>query len=308
MALSHVRIGISVENENIRGVVISPNNEVLSHVKVQLQAATDNYETILMAIADTVSDLEETADFGTASVGIGLPGTVIPKTGLLCDSLIPCLDGHPVRDDLTKLLRRLVRCSSNSVCFGIAEAIDGAGLGSKALFCGILDTRCAGTFVFNRRLVSGLRATSGGWAHNPFPYRKPEEQGEAERKCWCGKTQCIETWISSDAVTQDFFRETQQNWSIEQIISNQENDNHAKSVLTRHAERLAQALAMVINTVDPELIVLGGPLSENAHLYTQLPGLIEPCLFLQNQNLNIRRAQHKEDAKAQGAARLWEVA
>lgn len=304
MTLSHVRIGIDVGGTKIAGAVLAPNDEVLA--EMQVATPREDYEATLMAIADIVTDLEKSVRQGTASVGVGIPGSILPKTGLVQNANATWINGRPMRDDLTRLLRRLVRCANDANCFVLSEAADGAGLGAKSIFGVMLGSGGGGGFVFNRRLVDGPRANAGEWSHNPLPW--PEQHELPGPRCWCGKHGCLETWVSAPGIERDFLDTTGRDLSAEDIAAARDSDPEAKAALDRHASRLARGMATVVNILDPEVIVLGGSLSKMDHLYADLPRLMAPYIFSQDRTLDIRRPVHGPNSGVRGAARLWEMA
>lgn len=309
MTLSHMRIGINVGRTKITGVVLAPDDEMLAEMRLDMPQ--DDYDATLMAIADIVTELEKMTDRGTASVGVGIPGSILPRTGLSQNFSFGHLNKRPVRDDLTKLLRRLVRCANSANCFVVSEAFGGAGTGAKSVFGATLGMSCSGGFFINRRLASGPRVTASEWSHNPLllPAESRETSPDHHHiSCWCGMTDCIETTVSAGGISRDFAAETGLSLSVKDIVTNHWENPKTRVVLERHARRLAMGLAMVVNIIDPEVIVLGGGLSHMKHLYADLPRLMAPYILSQEDRMmDIRPSMYGASSRARGAARLWEM-
>lgn len=301
---NHLRIGIDLGGTNISGVALSGTGEVLG--EQQIFTPREDYEGTLFAVSDIVWQLEQTAGMGTASIGVGIPGSISPASGMVQNANSTWLNGRPLRDDLTRLLRRLVRIANDANCFVLSEYTDGAAKGMKSAFGVILGTGCGGGFIMHRRLVDGPRAIGGEWGHNPLPWPKPDElPGPA---CWCGKHGCMETWVCGPAMEKDHERATGNTLSAPEIEQLAKTDVAAKATLDRHASRLARGLAVMVNILDPEVIVLGGGLSNMAHLYTTLPELMAPYIFSETKKVDIRPPVHGPRSGMRGAARLWDTA
>jgi len=296
-----MRIGVDLGGTKIEAIALDPDGACLARRRVP--APRDDYGNTLNAVADLVAAIEtQTGRRGT--VGLGTPGAISPFTGRLRNSNSVWLNDRPLDLDLAERLGRPVRIANDADCFALSESIDGAGRGARSLFGVILGTGCGGGIVIRGHLLCGPNAIAGEWGHNPLPWPQPEElPGPA---CYCGKHGCIETFASGPGLAADFDRQTGRRLDPAGIRSAaQRGDSAARSALRRHADRVARALAGVINLLDPEVIVLGGGLSNLPHLYDDLPHLIRPWLFCDGMATRILPPVHGDSSGVRGAAGLW---
>jgi len=296
-----MRIGVDLGGTKIEAIALDPDGAGLARRRVP--APRDDYGNTLNAVADLVAAIEtQTGRRGT--VGLGTPGAISPFTGRLRNSNSVWLNDRPLDLDLAERLGRPVRIANDADCFALSESIDGAGRGARSLFGVILGTGCGGGIVIRGHLLCGPNAIAGEWGHNPLPWPQPEElPGPA---CYCGKHGCIETFASGPGLAADFDRQTGRRLDPAGIRSAaQRGDSAARSALRRHADRVARALAGVINLLDPEVIVLGGGLSNLPHLYDDLPHLIRPWLFCDGMATRILPPVHGDSSGVRGAAWLW---
>jgi len=296
-----MRIGVDLGGTKIEAIALDPDGACLARRRVP--APRDDYGNTLNAVADLVAAIEtQTGRRGT--VGLGTPGAISPFTGRLRNSNSVWLNDRPLDLDLAERLGRPVRIANDADCFALSESIDGAGRGARSLFGVILGTGCGGGIVIRGHLLCGPNAIAGEWGHNPLPWPQPEElPGPA---CYCGKHGCIETFASGPGLAADFDRQTGRRLDPAGIRSAaQRGDSAARSALRRHADRVARALAGVINLLDPEVIVLGGGLSNLPHLYDDLPHLIRPWLFCDGMATRILPPVHGDSSGVRGAAWLW---
>jgi len=295
------RVGIDLGGTKIAGVVLDRQGDVL----VAREAATPkgSYAGTLDAISKMVASME--TEFGaTASVGVGIPGSISPASGKVQNANSTWLNGQRLDDDLSRLLERKVRIANDANCFALSEAIDGAGTGAHIVFGVILGTGCGGGLVVDGRLVNGPMGIGGEWGHNPLPW--PEDHEVPGPECWCGRRGCIETWVSGPGISQDHEKVTGESSSAEAIARRaQQGDGAAAASLDRHTSRLARALGGLVNIVDPDIIVLGGGLSQMPHLYDRLPGEIEPHLFTDAPRIVLKPPVHGPASGVRGAAWLW---
>lgn len=301
---SSYRIGIDLGGTKIAGVALAPDGTPVAEDRAD--TPREDYQATLFAIADLVAGLEKSANAAGASVGIGIPGSISPKTGLVQNANSTWLNGKPLRDDLTRLLRRLVQVANDANCFILSEAADGAAKNARAAFGVILGTGCGGGLVVRRRLHDGPRAIAGEWGHNPLPW--PEAGELPGPKCWCGRKGCMETWVCGPALERDYEAAAGKRLGAERIAAARGDGGAADAALKRHASRLARGLASVVNIADPDVIVLGGGLSAMMHLYDELPALMAPFIFAVDTGVTIRPPVHGPASGARGAARLWEMA
>lgn len=299
-----MRIGVDLGGTKIEAIALDPSGACIARRRIP--APRDDYGETLAAIAGLVTDIEsETGRRG--SVGIGTPGALSPFNGRLRNSNSVWLNDRPIDRDLAKLLRRAVRIANDADCFALSEATDGAGRGARCCFGVILGTGCGGGVVVDGRLLAGPNAIAGEWGHNPLPWPAPDEQPGPD--CYCGKQGCIETFVSGPGLAADHFHHTAQRLAPPTILAAaQAGELAAKATLARHVGRLARALGSVINLLDPDVIVLGGGLSNLPHLYEDLPGLIRPWLICDGIATRILPPRHGDSSGVRGAAWLWEGA
>ncbi len=262
----------------------------------------DDYEGTLGAIRDLV--LEAESELGTrATVGIGTPGAISPATGLIKNANSVWLNGQPLNRDLERVLDRRVAFANDANCIALSEATDGAGAGADPVFAVIIGTGVGGGIVVRGRPVSGPNAIAGEWGHNPLPWPKPEEiPGPA---CYCGLHGCIETWLSGPSLARDFERRSGRRLEPRAIVAAAASgDEEAEAALVRYEDRLARALATVINLLDPEVIVLGGGLSRLERLYTTVPARLGDHVFTDVVRTRVLPATHGDSSGVRGAAWL----
>jgi fructokinase len=295
------RIGIDLGGTKIAGIVLPPSGEV--SLSLRVAAPRTDYAASVRAIVDVVRQLEEQA--GTAcSVGIGMPGSLSPVTGLVQNANSVWLNGKPLKADVEAALGRPVRFANDANCFALSEAADGAAAGARSVFGVIIGTGCGGGLVYAGQLVDGPQSIGGEWGHNPLPWATPEEHPGP--RCWCGRYGCMETWVSGTGLELDHARVTGLQMPAVKIAEAAEaGDAAAQASLDRHASRLARGLAHVVNMFDPEVIVLGGGLSNLAHLYRVLPQLMPPHIFSDSPRVDIRAPRWGDASGVRGAARLW---
>lgn len=296
-----MRIGVDLGGTKIEGIALDPRGACLARRRVP--APRDDYGATLAAISGLVAALEsETGCRG--SVGIGTPGALSPFNGRLRNSNSVWLNDRHIDRDLARLLGRPVRIANDADCFALSEATDGAGEGARCCFGVIIGTGCGGGVVVNGRLLAGPNAIAGEWGHNPLPWPTDDERPGPE--CYCGKQGCIETFVSGPGLSADHLRRTGQPLAPPQILAAaQATDPAALATLERHGARLAKALASVINLLDPDVIVLGGGLSNLPHLYEDLPERILPWLICEGMATRILPPRHGDSSGVRGAAWLW---
>lgn len=260
-----------------------------------------DYAATLALIAELVSDAER--QFGRCSVGIGTPGALSPSTGLMRNSNSTCLNQQPVKIDLERVLKREVRIANDANCFALSEAVDGAGAGAACVFGVIIGTGCGGGIVVNGKVVDGPNAVAGEWGHNPLPW--PEDTERPGPPCYCGKHGCIETFVSGPGLARDYAAWGGASISAAEIVSRVASDALAEAALARYEQRLARALATVINLLDPHVIVLGGGMSNTQRLYTNVPALWGHWVFSDVVRTQLKRNVHGDSSGVRGAAWLW---
>jgi len=241
------------------------------------------------------------------TLGIGIPGALSYQTGLVKNANTTCLIGQDLKGDLEKALSHPVVIANDADCLALSEATDGAGAGYDSVFAVILGTGCGGGWVVNGRLLQGPNAIAGEWGHNPLPWRS---DADGQQDCYCGQRGCLETLLSGTGLRLQAFDETGIDQSAEAWVTAAQSQHDktqqvlAADVLARHHERLAKALAAVINTVDPHVIVLGGGLSNVSSIYRDVPTLWEQWVFSDSVVTPLRQAHHGDSSGVRGAAWL----
>jgi len=295
-----LRIGIDLGGSKIAGVVLDRDGS--TRASQRAASPQHDYDASLGAIAAMVARLEQAAG-GTGTVGVGMPGS-ITKAGLVQNANSTWLNGRRFGHDLEHRLKRGIRLANDANCFALSEAVDGAGAGARSLFGVILGTGCGGGLVVDGKLIDGPRGTGGEWGHNPLPWAEAGEYPGPS--CWCGRRGCIETWVSGPGLEADHGRHTGIGRTATAIAAAAAaGDADAAATLARHASRLARGLAHVVNIFDPEVVVLGGGLSQLSHLYASLPKLMAPYILAHDQGVNIQPPRWGDASGVRGAAWLW---
>ncbi|MGO1117171.1 ROK family protein [Rhodovibrionaceae bacterium A322] len=290
------RIGLDLGGTKIAGVLLDPSGQPLAQKR--LESPRGDYQATLDALVSVVEDLE--AQSGRrASVGVGIPGCLSPATGLVKNANSTWLIGHAMNQDLSDLLKRPVRMENDANCFALSEATDGAAAGLPVVFGVILGTGVGAGLVVNQRVLGGLDAVAGEWGHNPLPRMTEDEQPGPD--CYCGRKGCIETFVSGPALARD--AKLERGHAVSELA--EAGDPAARAALSRHVERLARAMAGVINLLDPHAIVLGGGLSKMPHLYRELPKQLEPHIFSDRLVTPILPPKFGDASGVRGAAWLW---
>jgi len=299
-----MRIGIDLGGTKIEGVVMGPGSRILHRERVGTPRG--DYDAALVALAELVKGLETQAGVAGLPVGVGHPGAISPATGRLKNSNSTWMNDRPLKQDLERALGREVRMANDADCFTLSEAHDGAAAGARCVFGVILGTGCGGGVVVDGRLLSGPNAIAGEWGHNPLPWPRPEWSEVPGPQCWHGGYGCLETWISGSGLSADHRRVTGDTLASEQIVSRAEaGDERCSASLARYEDRLARALAAVINLIDPDVIVLGGGVSGVGRLYRNVPALWGAWIFSDRVDTRLVPPMHGDASGVRGAAWLW---
>ncbi len=296
-----MRIGVDLGGTKIEAIGLDPHGRVLASRRVP--TPRDDYEATLTAIAGLVAEIEnETNTHGT--VGIGMPGAISPATGLVKNANSVWLNGRPIAEDLARLVTRPLRFANDANCLALSEAKDGAAAGARAVFGVIVGTGTGGGVVFEGHVWTGANAVAGEWGHNPLPWRDPEEWPGPP--CYCGRTGCIETYLSGPSFARDYARAAGRRADPPEIVT-RANQGEAEAVasLKRYEDRMARALAHVINLLDPDVIVLGGGMSRILDLYENVPRLWTRWVFSDHVETRFVPALHGDSSGVRGAACLW---
>lgn len=263
-----------------------------------------DYVATLEAITGLIAAAEHDLG-GSGSVGIATPGALSRLTGRIKNANSTCLNDQPLVQDLERLLARPVRIANDANCFALSEATDGAAAGAEVVFGVILGTGVGGGIVVNGRALEGANAIAGEWGHNPLP-QLTEPERRADLACYCGRRHCVETWLSGPGLAADHLRVSGEALSAQQIAARADGgDPTAQATLGRYAERLARALAGVINILDPDVIVLGGGLANIRRLYDDVPLLWARHVFSDHIATRLVPPRHGDSSGVRGAAWLW---
>lgn len=291
----HYRVGIDLGGTKIEVAVLGPGGTIAWRRRTGTPA---DYPGIVGAMADMVRAAEAALGV-TATVGVGIPGTLSPATGLVKNANTQVLIGQALDRDLAAALGRAVRVENDANCFALSEAADGAGAGQRCVFGVILGTGCGGGIVVDGRVLAGRNRIAGEWGHTPLPWALPDEVPLP--RCWCGQHGCLELYLSGPGLARSCDAPT----AAELPARAAAGDTAAQRALERHADRLARGLAVVMNVLDPDVIVLGGGLSNMAHLYDRVPALMQGYVFSDVAATPVVRNVHGDSGGVRGAAWLW---
>jgi len=295
------RIGVDLGGTKIEALAL----DEAGHEQYRRRVPTPqgDYEATLDAIAALVHEADDALHV-RANVGVGTPGSISRATGLLRGANSVCLNGKPIREDLEKRLGRDVRVTNDANCFALSEAVDGAGAGAEVVFGVILGTGVGAGVVVRGAVLDGPNGIAGEWGHNPLPWPRDDERPGAS--CFCGRRGCIETFLSGPGLARDHREATGADLAPEAILAAaRAGDAACEATLARYEERLARALAHVINILDPDVIVLGGGLSNLDRLYDSVPQLWGPWVFSDRVDTRLCRHVHGDASGVRGAAWLW---
>lgn len=297
-----MRAGIDLGGTKIEGLVLDHAGSVAARRRIA--APQGDYNATVEAVRGLVNDLEATAGAAITHVGVGIPGTLSPATGLIKNANSTWLIGHPFDRDLKDALGRPVRLANDANCFAVSEAADGAAEGAEMVFGVILGTGVGGGIALNGRPVTGRNAIAGEWGHNPLPW--PQDDERPGPGCYCGLSGCIETFLSGPALARDHLAATGEDLAPPAIAARAAAGNgDAEASLARYEKRLARALATVINILDPDVIVLGGGVSNLDRLYANVPRLWGEWVFSDAVTTRLVPARHGDASGVRGAAWLW---
>lgn len=296
-----MRIGIDVGGTKIEGVALADDGATLARRRVATPAA--DYDALLAAIGALVDGLEAEAG-ERGSIGIGTPGAAVPATGRFHNAASVGLDGRAVEQDVAAALGRPVRVANDANCFTLSEAVDGAGAGHAVVFGAILGTGCGGGIVVDGRIHGGPNAIAGEWGKNPLPWAAPAERDNEATAC--GPPGSIESWLSGTGMANDHRARTGEALTAATLAERAAaGDPAAAATVARYEDRLARALASVINLLDPDVIVLGGGVSLIERLYANVPALWSRWVHAARCDTPLRPARHGDASGVRGAAWLW---
>jgi fructokinase len=288
------RIGIDLGGTKIEGLALDASGREVFRKRVATPKG--DYAATVSAVRGLVLEIESNLP-DKATVGIGMPGALSRVTGLVKNSNSTCLNGQPFKQDVERALGREVRLENDANCFALSEATDGAGKGAAVVFGVILGTGVGGGVVANGKVLTGPNAIAGEWGHNPLP--APTAVDLPPPVCYCGRKGCIEAYLSGPALARDHSLLTGQHLDPQEIVALD------GASMVRYEERLARALAVVINILDPDVIVLGGGMSNVSRLYAEVPRLWTPYVFSDQVATRLARHAHGDSSGVRGAAWLW---
>jgi len=292
------RIGVDLGGTKIEAAVLDRSGQLVVRERV---ATPRGYANAVEAIAGMVRGLEQRLG-GRGSVGIGIPGVISPTTGLVKNANSIALNGNRFDADISAALEREVRVANDANCFALSEASDGAGAGADVVFGVIIGTGCGGGVVVGGRILGGHNRVAGEWGHIALPW--PDASETPGRECWCGKRNCMETWIAGPSLARDCDGPDATDASSLPARA-AAGEAKAQLALDRHVDRMARGLSAIINILDPDVIVLGGGLSNMAHLTEQLPVALRRYVFSDFVNTPVVRNLHGDSSGVRGAAWLW---
>ena len=284
-----LRIGVDLGGTKIEAIALDADGREV--FRKRISTPRGDYGATIKAVSNLVGEA------GQGSVGIGIPGALSQVTGLVKNANSTWLIGRPLKQDLEAALGRPVTLENDANCFALSEAVDGAGKGAAAVFGVILGTGVGGGIVVDGRVLTGANAIAGEWGHNPLPL--PTAEDLPLPSCYCGRKGCIETYLSGPGLARDYEKATGQRLAPEKVVLHDE-------TMARYAERLARSLASVINVLDPEVIVLGGGISNVAALYTEVPRLWTRYVFSDHVATRLTPPVHGDSSGVRGAAWLWQ--
>jgi len=298
-----LRIGVDLGGTKIEFVALEPDGRELHRNRVA--TARGDYEATVRAIKEGVEQIERQLG-QSATVGVGIPGTMSGITHLVKNANSTWIIGKPFDRDLSAALNREVRCANDANCLAVSEATDGAGAGKRVVFAVILGTGCGGGIAIEGRLHNGPNGVAGEWGHTVLPWMRPDEYpGPA---CYCGFRGCIETWISGTGLEADYQRATNTKLRGKEIVAQSEaGEAAALACLGRYEDRLTRSLAQLVNILDPDVIVLGGGVSQVPRLYRDVPKRLKDYVFGREADTPVLVAKHGDASGVRGAAWLWPV-
>ncbi|MGF1454493.1 MAG: ROK family protein [Alphaproteobacteria bacterium] len=297
-----MRIGIDLGGKKIEAALIDAEGRLLRTLRAPVPHG--DYDGAVRGLRQLVEALAADGDSGL-TVGVGIPGSLDPKTSLVKNAPAGWLNGRALQTDLTLAMGRPVRVANAANCFALAEALDGAGSGEPVVFGVLVGAGCAGGIVAHGHVLIGPNAIAGEWGHHPLPWPDMLEAAAAPR-CYCGGIGCIETWISGPALEADYHRAAGAPLGAGEIAARaRDGDPLADAALTRYETRMARALAQIINVLDPDVIVLGGAMSTVTRLYENVPPLSRQFILSKDPVTRLVPNRHGDASRVRGAAWLW---
>lgn len=296
-----MRIGIDLGGTKVEGALLGADGDIVH--RIRHDSPQGSYDATLGAIQGLVLELEDRAG-EDCTVGVAIPGTVCPVERIVKNANSTWLIGHPLDQDLSRVLGREVRLANDANCFALSEAVDGAAAGAPTVFGAILGTGCGGGLIVNGRPLEGANAIAGEWGHCPLPW--PADDERPGNKCYCGKLGCLETWLSGPALAAQY-AETSGIKAPPAAIAEaaRAGEKAALDALKKYTDRLARSLALIVNIFDPHVIVLGGGLSNIKEIYTPTAAKLQQYIFSPTMRTRIVQPKFGDSSGVRGAAWLW---
>jgi fructokinase len=294
-----VKIGIDVGGTKTEGIVIDKGGKELIRKRIKTEK---NYQGTIQGIALIVKDFEK--DFGKAdSVGVGMPGAVSSESSLIKNANSIWLNGKTFKKDLEKKLKRSVNLENDANCFALSEAVDGAGKGKKIVFGVIIGTGVGGGIVVNQKILTGINSIAGEWGHIALPNRTKDEV-KYVNKCYCTHEGCMETYVSGPGFASCYNLRHNTNFDSHEIIKKFPKEENSKKALTQYVDRLARGLSLVVNILDPDIIILGGGMSNIEYIYETIDDQLKKYVFTDTLHTKIVKNNHGDSGGVRGAAWL----
>ena len=297
-----MRLGVDLGGTKIEILALESGGQEL--LRERVPTPRENYEDAVRAIVELVEDAERKLG-RQGSLGVAIPGAISRVTGLVKNANSTNLIGHPLEKDLSAALGRPVRIENDANCFTLSEATDGAAAGAEIVFGIIAGTGVGGGGCVKGKVLTGAHSVTGEWGHNPLPSPGPHE-GEHAPPCYCGKRGCIETWCSGPALESRYHKRTGKRLAVPEIVAAARRGSQgAQLTLENFTDRMARSIATVVNILDPDVIVIGGGLSNIDELYEELPPFVQRYAFTTEGPTKIVKALHGDSSGVRGAAWLW---
>ena len=296
-----IRIGVDFGGTKIEAAALDAAGAFAARVR---RPNPGDYAGALATVGETVREAEEKARVKAAAIGVGAPGSISPATGLMRNANSVWLNGKPFLEDLRRTLSRPVRIENDANCFALSEALGGSAAAATVVFGAILGTGCGGGVVVRGRTVEGANGIGGEWGHTPLPWPTAEER--AAKRCWCGRRDCLETWVSGTGFCDDYEAATGERLTGDQIMTfARAGEPVARATYERYVDRLGRALAVICDIIDPDVIVFGGGMSNVDELYADVPPVVARYAFSDVFTTRIVKAHYGDSSGVRGAAWLW---
>ncbi|WP_455380986.1 ROK family protein [Acidihalobacter prosperus] len=296
-----LRLGVDLGGTKIEATVLDEAGKALSRQRIP--TPQDGYAAIIEAIGELVDKIERELGI-SCRIGVGTPGAISPRNGLIKNANSTCLNDRPLQSDLSARLGREVRLANDANCLALSESFDGAAVNSKVVFAVILGTGVGGGLVINGQLIHGANAIAGEWGHNPLP--EPRDYERPGPACYCGRRGCLETFLSGPGLMLDFIGDGGVAEDVEGIVAQAGAGNPtAQATIERYVDRLSRGLASVVNILDPDVIVLGGGVSNIPGLCAKVSASWDQYVFSNEIDTVLTTARHGDSSGVRGAARLW---